>query len=521
MSNNICRNILCILASTALATGCKKFDDINTNPNRTTSVSSAMLATTMISSITRGDISTTKTFMQPYLLGKYVTWGEGSGESFAYNRLSNASFGRITLLRNVKPMIEYAPNDGLKKSYTALGHFIRAWEFFYTTMQVGDIPYTEAVKGETDAIVQPKYDAQKTVFLGILNELDSANTLFSQGVDFLSGDFIYANKIDKWRRLTNSFELYVLINLYKKTGDADLNVVNRFKEIVANRPLMRDYNDNFALAYNSTAGQNYPWSDVPAGSSNSFIKSNYTMLSANLIDPLKATKDKRLFYFAKPSPIKITAGLLQTDYNAYIGAEASNSHSSLGTMRGTKDYSDFNDRYVELVNAEPVSIFSYWDLQFILAEAATRGWITGPAQDYYAAGIKSAIKFTASYTPDVDKYHHTMKMDDAYINAFPASAGVALAGTTEQRIAQIIMQKYLAGFLQGSNYTAWYENRRTGYPTFILNPSTNRNNPSTKFPVRWVYPSNELSYNTDNLNKVIDSQYAGTDDTNGVMWLLK
>ena len=271
--------------------GCSKFDKINTNPNRPTEVSSAMLATNMILSITRGDISSQKGFVQPYLLGKYVTWGEGQ-ENLQYNKIGRTGFGRITLLRNVIPMIGFAPNEGLKKSYTALGHFIRAWQFFHTTLQVGDIPYTDAVKGESDNITKPKYDAQKTVFLGILNELDQANQLFSEGADF-DGDPIYDGKVDKWRKLANSFQLHVLLQLYKKTGDAELKVVQRFNDIVTNRPLLGSYADNFAVAYNATAGQNYPWSDVPAGS-NPNVKSNYTLRTATLLDPLKTLVDRRL-----------------------------------------------------------------------------------------------------------------------------------------------------------------------------------------------------------------------------------
>ncbi|WP_199562623.1 SusD/RagB family nutrient-binding outer membrane lipoprotein [Pedobacter chinensis] len=515
------KKIILLIPIVVLMIGsCKKFEQINTNPNATTQVNSAMLATSMILSITRGDISTQKSFMQPYLLGKYLTWGEGQ-ENAQYNNISRADFGRITLLRNVTPMVNYATTDGLKKSYDGLGHFIRAWQFFMATMQVGDIPYSEAVKGETDAILQPKYDSQKAVFLGILNELDQANTLFSQGTNF-DGDPIYGGNVDKWRRLTNSFQLHVLINLYKKTADADLKVIERFKDIAANRPIMRDYRDNFALAYNSTAGQNYPWSDVPAGSGNSFVKSNYTMLTNVLLEPLKTLQDKRLFYFAKPSPVKIAAGLSETDYNAYPSVEPSDSFSSLQTRRVNKDYSDINNRYVQLVNAEPVGVFNYWDQELALAEGAVRGWITTtPAQTHYASAITNSMNFIVAYTPDVADYHHNMKMDAAYIAAYPSTPGVALAGTAEEQIAQIITQKYLANFLQGPKYLGWFENRRTGYPVFKLNSSTNLNTPSSKFPLRWLYPLNELNYNGANLAAAVASQYGGNDDQNQTMWLLK
>lgn len=518
MKNNSLKYILAIPFAVTMMAGCSKFDKINSNPNQTAQVGSDLLATNMILNVTRTSISTTKGFMQPYLLGKYLTWGEGQ-ENLQYNKFGRSNFDRLLQLRNIPPMINYALDEELRKSYSALGHFIRAWQFFQTTMQVGDIPYSQAGKGEANDIIQPAYDTQKEVFLGILNELDSANILFAGGKDF-TGDPVYGGKIDNWQRLTNSFELHVLMNLYRKTGDADLKVITRFKDIVANRPLMRSYTDNFALTYTPAAGQNYPWSDVPAGSGNSFVKSNYTMLSATLINPLKALQDRRLFYYAKPSLVKIAAGKLANDWDAYVGAEPSNAFSALQTMRVSKDYSDLNNRYVNLVNAEPVSVFSYAELQFVLAEATIRGWIAAtPAQIYYANGITNAMKFTAAYTPDQADFHHNMKMDDTYIQSYVTS--VALTGNMENQLSQIILQKYLAGFLQGCNYNAWYEHRRTGYPAFVLNSSTNLNTPGTQFPVRWLYPANELSYNNANMDKALQRQFGGSDNVNSVMWLLK
>ena len=75
--------------------------------------------------------------------------------------------------------------------------------------------------------------------------------------------------------------------------------------------------------------------------------------------------------------------------------------------------------------------------------------------------------------------------------------------------------------MQGSNYNAWYENRRTGYPVFKLNAATNLNTPSIQFPLRWLYPANELNYNTGNLDEALSRQYGGNDNVNEVMWILE
>jgi hypothetical protein len=492
---------------------CSNFETINTNPDQPSVASAPWLATNLITTVTSSATSTTKGFTEPYQQAKYLLFTERK-EGTQYNYMGRANFSsRLTVLKNVNPLIEYAKklSPELANSYEALGHFIRAWQFFHLTMSVGDIPYSEAIQGN-EGIIKPKYDTQKDVFKGILNELDQANDLFSKGTD-ISGDFIYKGNVEKWRRLVNSFELYVLINLYKKTSDNDLNVIAKFKE-VAQRPLMRDFNDNFAITYNTSKGYCYPWSNTPTDL-NPFTQ--YTMLSTTYIDLLKQNQDRRLFYVAEPAESLLAQGKIASNFDAYIGVEPSDEYNSTIDKKNMNEYSDLNKRYVESATAEPVGLLCHWDLEFILAEAAVRGWIDSDAQTHYANGIRSSMRFYAHYVPD--NYTHNVSMDDPYIASYPAS--VALAGNTENKIKQIISQKYMAGFFH-NGYLAWFEFRRTGYPEFVLNPNSNMNpTDNTKFPTRWQYPQNEINYNTDNLNEAVQRQYNGSDDFNGIMWILK
>lgn len=512
----IYNKLLITVALLAVFTSCSKFDAINNNPDTSNTANPEWLATSILGSITVSDISSQKSFIQPFLLSKYMIWKEGGPESFQYNRFGRSNFNRMTPLRNIAPMIANATTEELKNSYTAFGHFARAWQFFQMTMQVGDIPYSEAIKGESDKNIKPKYDAQKDVFIGILNELDQADELFKKGATF-SGDFIYSGNLTKWRKLVNSFQLHVLINLSKKTGEAGLDVVSRFQKIVAERPIMETYADNFAVTYLNAAGNCYPWSNT-AVQVNPFVI--YSALSTTFINPMKTNGDRRLFYVAEPAPAKITGGLAASSFDAYVGIEPSSKMADIVAAYNAGNFSDFNKRYVALFNAEPVGLLCAWDVKFILAEAAVRGWITGtPAQTYYAAGIQESMKFLANYTPAT--YNHGVTMDATYISNYPATEGVALTGSADNQIRQIITQKYLAGFLQNCDYNAWYENRRTGYPAFVLNSETNLNDPTSKFPLRWLYPSSELSYNTDNLTEAIKQQYNGNDNVNETMWLLK
>lgn len=157
----------------------------------------------------------------------------------------------------------------------------------------------------------------------------------------------------------------------------------------------------------------------------------------------------------------------------------------------------------------------------MLAEASLRGWITtGTASAHYTDGITAAMQFTASSTPDNVLYHHNKKMTDAYITSYVTSEKIKLVGSMEQQLAQIVTQNYLATFLQAP-YNAYFENRRTGYPAFPINPASNGNTPADKIPVRWLYPQKELDYNTENVKQAIASQFGGSDDVNLPMYILK
>ena len=71
---------------------------------------------------------------------------------------------------------------------------------------MGDIPYSEALRAEDEEVYFPKYDSQKDVFLGLLNELDEADRLFSAGTNF-EGDYIYGGDVTKWRKAVNVMQL--------------------------------------------------------------------------------------------------------------------------------------------------------------------------------------------------------------------------------------------------------------------------------------------------------------------------
>ena len=134
--------------------GCDQFENINTNPDETTKVTSGMLATGLIKQISLIENGSQKDFINDDLLAHYLSWTESACANIQFNKLGRTDFSTMTQLRNIDKMIEYATSDELRNSYEGLAHFARAYIFFYNTMKVGDIPYSEAIQA-SDGVFFP------------------------------------------------------------------------------------------------------------------------------------------------------------------------------------------------------------------------------------------------------------------------------------------------------------------------------------------------------------------------------
>jgi hypothetical protein len=233
--------IIAILALFFLGmSSCSKFEDLNTDPDNTSKVTPQLLATNLILQTMKYP-SVGKDFLYKDMFAKYISYMEGA-TGYQYNEIDRTYFSSLVKLSNVQKMIEASEGGVYEDSYRALGHFLRAYAFFNLTLSVGDIPYSDALKGE-EGVYNPKYDTQKDVFIGILNELEEASTLFATAKNF-EGDPVYDGKVAKWQMATNSLELKVLSHLWKKTTDTDLKVMERFNKLVSDNKLFQSNSDN-------------------------------------------------------------------------------------------------------------------------------------------------------------------------------------------------------------------------------------------------------------------------------------
>ena len=399
-------------------------------------------------------------------------------------------------------------------AYDAIAKFFDAYNFYKTTMLFGDIPFKQAEQAAT-AVYNPLYDPQKDVFLGILKELDSANTELAgvpAGQGSLTGDIIYgssANDILQWRKLINSFTIRVLITLSNKVADPDLQVIPRFQKIFTDPstyPLFQSNADNGQLPYYNQNGNIYPL----------YKNTEVTRLypDSAFCTFLTTNKDPRLFAYFAPTAVAVAAGKTATDFSAYKGIDASiitTTAANIFTQTGT--VSGLNIRYTANPAPEPYVAVGYPELQFNLAEAAFRGWITANPETFYKNGIQASMAF---YEPYENLPAGTYQLA-TYFPAYYANPVITYNPATA--LQQIIYQKYVA-FFYNSFEEPYFNMRRTGLPVVTTNGGGMQNN--GKLPLRFLYPISETQTNAANLNGAIQRQFGGNgDDINAKMWLLQ
>lgn len=498
-----------VLLGIGLFGSCKKFDDINTNPDATENVNAAMLATNIILKNLKFGGRDAMAYLSDNGLPKYVAFANQSIMPSQYNYIGSTDFGAITMLPNIESMLNYAKGSVMENSYKALAKFSKAYMFYNLTMQVGDIPYSETGNGRS-GVIKVKYDTQEEVFKGILDDLKEADQLFATGIKFDGDPTPYAGDPAKWRRATNAFALKVLISLSKKADVASLNVKGRFNDIV-NEGYLMESNTGFL-------GLNYSTVNVHPMSGTNDLFTSRTIVSSLVIDNLKLYNDRRLYYFADPSGMQIANGVTQDSPDAYVGANVSDDYNDITAAHSSNTYSLLNSRYLQESASEPRRILTYAEQQLILAEARILGWInTGTAQEFYESGVRAALTDVMAATAS---YAHGMPITQSYINDY-FTGEAAFKETETEQLHQIWMQRYLLNFMQNST-SAFFEYRRTGYPVFPINPATSLNeNNKNGIPMRWLYPGSETNYNRDNLIAALNRQYGGVDEINKIMWLLQ
>ncbi len=504
------KNIILGILSVLLFASCtKNFREINTDRNNPTAVTSDLLLSGIISSTLNNQVG------EAWSIGNLVVqynakiqfvnedrygWAE-------LNSIWNNVYGNYRNLQNIFTQV----GSNTASPYYGVSLILKSWMFSLVADAYGDAPYSQAGKGKTDAAYQPVYDKQEDIYTGILADLKKANEVLATASGPFSGDLIYGggpSAIIKWRRLANSLRLRYLLRLSKqKSVSSEMQAILNDP---INNPIFTGNSDNAELKYLAAAPNQWPLYGSRVGSFDEI------RLSKTFSDRLTALNDPRIRVFGRPTQNSVTAGtpVIQGIPNGLSDVAA------LAFNGGPQNVSRVGYTFACLVcndpgQAAPIPdaprgiLMTYAELQFILAEARQRNFITtGSASTYYNQGIAANFSYWQSVVPAA--YNLQIAMPTVYLTQ-PA---VELTGTNTEILGKIALQKWIALYFNGLE--AWFDWKRTGLPEIIPGPGNLNNN---LVPVRFIYPISEQALNAANRAAAVQRQ--GADNINTRTWIAK
>jgi len=505
----------CLLAALCLQTACTTdFEEINTNPNK----------------MTVGDLQPSNLF-EPLLYDgsknwqKYTWYWNNELIQFTaftggttrqehryfiseqdYQSLWNFYSGYAN---NAVHMQQLAENSG-SVAYQAMSLTLKVLFMSNLTDLFGDIPYKEAFQArEAGGTTTPVYESQKEVYEDMFADLEAANDLYATDPTMIdtSMDGMYKGDMTLWRKFNNSLYLRLICRV---GGRSEMQPGTRMNAIIGNPdkyPVFTSNDDNARVNYSGVS----PY--ISYFDPTTTTESDFTTAGRKLTEQF----------------IKMTV-VSQNDIQTYEDPRLSiwgKKKDAKGRWKGTVagcTFAQMNDadagssllNYKVLCRATAPSFFmSYDEVEFILAEAALKGWISGgetAAHAHYEAAVTASMEKWSEFGQYAET-PVTISADD--ITTFLVSDLASWDGH-EDKDKLVAEQKFLALFWTGME--AYHEYRRTGYPELTIGEGTYNDH---ILPTRFAYPSVSVATNSAHVQEALQRMGGDNDMKTPVWWSLQ
>jgi hypothetical protein len=438
---------------------------------------------------------------------------DGDGRVFRYDiraSLSDYTYnGWYSELTNFKDMYKVASDStsgNFNRSYMGISLICQSWIYSLLTDTYGDVPYFQSNKArkEDGGILEPAFDRQKDIYLDIFKQLEEANALLSVGTGIAANsDPVFAGNINRWRRFGNSLYLRLLLRVSGKAEVAP-QVIAKIKEIVdtdpAKYPIMASNDESAILRWTGVAPYISPLTTVRE---QDFRQPG---LASFFVDNLAVWDDPRISQvYATGSPTP-TNRFGIAPYQGGIAGVPSGYAPGNPPVKKSYFYSiTHNNGTGPTLMTEPLAgtIMNYAELQFILAEAATKGWINGSPETFYNNGVQASIRL---WLPNWS----------VPINTYLVAADMQWqpAASLNDKMERLHLMKYYSLFLV--DMQQWFEYRRTGYPRLPAGAGLRNGG---VMPARMTYPVYVQSTNPTNYTAAVAIQ--GPDVISTQVWWQK
>ncbi|MEQ1796918.1 MAG: SusD/RagB family nutrient-binding outer membrane lipoprotein [Lacibacter sp.] len=458
--------------------GCKKFLDINSDPDTPQQPDASSVFPAMLSNIPRG------TQFDARYVSKYIQNFAQNGANNAWDLHNHQNYPNPSDIAGdiwrqcyfgLGANLNYIIDNGIRKGqwdYVGAAYTLKALMFQMTTDEYGEIIFTEAFKENTS---QFKYDDQQVVYKGVdslcrlaitylqRSDLSTSNTLLSKG------DFIYDGSTAKWLKFAYGIlarNFHRMTNKASYQPDSVMYYVDKSFASVA---------DDFVVPFDATKNDDTNFFGTYRDNLTTFRQ---TKMIVGLLDgtaftgsTVKANRDPRIRHMLSISTDTSNGN------GGYGGLEPGLADPNSGNKRVAVPFADsiyvnpsssrFDpSRGKYLFRDKAVSpVMSYSELQFMKAEAAFKkaGGPDAVSYQAYLNGINGHFDFInrATYPRSNVPIYSTTIISAAERAAYLASPNVKSSAAT-LTITDIMLQKYIALWGWGFNET-WVDMRRYHY----------------------------------------------------------
>jgi len=500
---------------------CKKgFEELNTDPiNILNTTPNKLLAPALVNALWPG--MNRNRSLNNELMQVTVSRSDGDNTVFRFafkNSMSdylwNAWYPQLTNFKQVDSLARTGKTPNA--SYQGIGKIGKVWLFSMLTDTYGDIPYFHALEGDQENVV-PVFDRQKDIYLDMFKQLEDANTLLARGdAIVVSSDPVYQGDVAKWRKFANSLYLRLLLRISGKT-EVQQQCISKIKQIVedpSQYPIFQSNADCARLLWSGGTSTTDPYTSPYVNGVRAQDFRGPALCSFFL---------NHLIDWADPRYVSNTPygsgsigrlGISQASGGGWYGVKSGyvpGSGDTKGCYFQSYDNTSTGGVWSLQQNTLTGVIMQYAEVQFILAEAAAKGWITGDTKTFFYQGIASAINYWVPNFPE--------SITSSNFTAHLANLGAASVVWNDnlpldQKMEMIHLQKYYALFM--TDLQQWFEYRRTGHP--FLPKGTGLSNGGV-MPARLVYPVYVQAANPVNYKAAVAAQ--GPDEIFTNMWWQK
>ncbi len=508
------------LAVLLLASCDKGFEDMNRNPNAYTEpVIGNLFTTSIVRTAGTGTNDRNRTNIK-YFAGT-MQYMASLGTNWSGDKnFENGQFGDLFFeiynshLPELQEAIAFTEGNPELVNHHAMASIWRVYVLHRVTDIYGDVPYTEAGQGYINQVHKPKYDKQSDIYPDMLAKLETAiNQLDPSKPTFGINDVLYEGNTGKWK----TFGYSLMLRLGMRLTQVDPALSRQWVEKAIAGGVMTSNDDIAKVDHTAGNGNTQNW-DAFELKRESLPESNAgkgpVKLAKTLIDALQEGNDPRLPFYAtlwEGNILSQQTAKLPATTNPAIQRGLPNGYDANSISDAIPGFS--NDMLVEFSEPNtatlasldaPSMILTYSEVEFLLAEAALRGWGPGTAAEHYNKAIAANMQSTSLY-PVVTLSGGSSVISQSAIDTYLAAHALNTGGSFDAQMEQIYTQFWLAHFMYYDNFEAFSTWRRTGYPDLVPTNYPGNFTGGTHM-LRLRYPIDEATLNTENYNAAVANQ---------------